>query len=149
MHSGTVKPERHQEIVAPVHKPEIFRKHADDLAGDGIGHDAASDDFWIATESALPISITDHDDFRTFVLIVFLRKFTPKYRMYAEHRKQPEGQVYSIDPLGVGELGDSEGPAIPDGDVGECPGVLAISHVVGNGGAQILDIDTGRRLPDA
>ena len=99
---------------------------------DAIGHDAASDDFWIAAESALPVSITEHDDFRTFVVIVFLREFTAKNRMYAEHRKQAEGQADSIDTLGVGELGDSDGPAIPDGNVGERPGVLAIGHVVGN-----------------
>ena len=94
--------------MAHIHEPEIFREHADDLAGHAIGHDAASDDFWIATESALPVSITQHDDVRTLVLIVFLREFAAKNRMYAEHRKQAEGQTDSIDTLGVGELSDGK-----------------------------------------
>src|SRR5262249_49422952 len=110
---------RKQQIMAHVHEPEIFRNHANDLAGGAIDHDAASDDFGIAAESALPVSIPEHDDERAFVVVVFLHEFTAKNRPYAEHRKQAEGDPDSIYAFGIGELGDRDGLAVPEGYVGE------------------------------
>ena len=63
--------------------------------------------------------------------------------MYAEHRQQAEGQVHPLDALGFGELSDRYGPAIPDGDVSKCPGVLAIGHVIGNRRFRSLTLTPG------
>ena len=54
-----------------------------------------------------------------------------------------------VDPLRLGEAGDGDGAAVPDGDVGQRPRLFAVGDVVGDRRVEVVDVDAGRGLPEA
>src|SRR5581483_6617525 len=78
--------EGHVERLANVEAEEIRRRHADDGERDAIQRDCAADGVRHATESLLPVAITDHRDgtvLTTAALIIASRQRTAEERRRA------------------------------------------------------------------
>src|SRR5215475_3439290 len=147
--AGAVESQWQDQIVAHVHKPEILWHHADDLARGSVNHDPAPDGFRIAAESALPVSIAEHDDFGAFVVIVFLDEIAAENRLRAENRKQAEGRDERFDALRIREFGDRSGHVACKRDVLKGRRMLPIGHIIAERSVQIRDLDPRSGLPYA
>ena len=147
--SGPVEAQRQHEIVRRIHEPETLREHADDLARRAVHGDQPPDDARVASELALPVAVAQHHHFGAAVLIVPLRERPADQRLDAEERQEAMGRAQRVEALGLGESGDGDGAAVPDRDVGQRPRLLPVRDVVGNRRVEVVDVDAGRRLPEA